>query len=177
MRKLLFAGFFIFALAPLLKSQHQPHLQGQEPLRHWRTAVLIGHTFIPAGNEPGRLIIPSWGFDLEYWGGEKWGIGLHNDLEIETFLVEHEGETEVLEREYPLVLTFDALFRPWKGLVLQLGPGLELERNEDFLLLRTGLEYEFEFGHHWDISPAFFYDTREGAYDTWSLALGVGKRF
>ncbi len=144
---------------------------------YFRVAALIGHTFIPTGPAPDRLAVPSWGLDLEYWFSHKWGAGLHNDLEIETFLVEHEGHEEVLAREYPLVLTLDVLFKPWKQLVLLAGPGWELERNEDFFLVRAGLEYEFELGHGWDLSPTFFYDTRQHAYDTWSIALGVGKQF
>jgi hypothetical protein len=57
------------------------------------------------------------------------------------------------------------------------GPGYELESTESFFLFRAGLEYEFEITHHWDISPAFIYDSRLGAYDTWTVALGIGKRF
>ncbi|MCB9288434.1 MAG: hypothetical protein H6560_14090 [Lewinellaceae bacterium] len=160
-------------------AQHEDHHElnsAEHTNGYFRAAVLIGHTFVPTGPEPDRLAVPSWGLDLEYWFSHKWGIGLHNDLEIETFLVEHEGQEEVLTREYPLVLTVDALVKPWKQLVLLVGPGLELERTENFFLVRAGVEYEFELGHGWDISPTFFYDTRQNAYDTWSIALGVGKR-
>ena len=105
-----------------------------------RVAVLMGHTFIPMGPSHDRLAVPSWGIDLEYWFNHKWGAGLHNDIEIETFLVEHEGHEEVLTREYPLVLTLDALYKPWKQLVLLVGPGWEFEPTEDFFLIRAGVE-------------------------------------
>ncbi len=140
-------------------------------------AVLLGHTFIPAGSQNNqRLLIPSWGLDLEYWPASKWGIGLHNDLEIETFLIE-KPEEEALERRYPLVITADLLYKPWKGLVLMAGPGVEVDPSQTFFLIRYGLEYEFEFSGHWDIFPSVFYDSRKDAFDTWSIALGVGKRF
>jgi len=161
------------------EGSHQPEVPPQSAAHHFRpfrVAVLIGHTFIPARHSSERLIIPSWGLDLEYWFNPKWGLGLHNDIELQSFLIE-KGEDEIIEREYPLVLTLDALYRPWKGLVLQFGPGYELETTESFFLVRTGVEYEFELPGHWDISPSFFYDTRDRLYDTWSIALGVGKRF
>lgn len=182
MRHLILLPTFLLALALPLASlaQHEEtarHISPAHTNGYFRMAVLIGHTFIPMGTEPDRLAVPSWGLDLEYWFNHKWGIGLHNDLEIETFLVEQEGHEEILTREYPLVLTLDALYKPWKQLVFLVGPGWEIERNEDFFLVRAGVEYEFELGQGWDLSPAFFYDSRRNAYDTWTIALGVGKSF
>lgn len=157
--------------------RHQNH-HGKQPFPHFRAAVLLGHTLIPEEHAGEAFFIPSWGLDLEYWMNPKWGIGLHSDLEIETFVIlRDEGEFGELERLSPLVLTLDVLYKPWKGLVLQLGPGIELERNENFSLFRAGIEYEFELSHHWDLAPTVFYDSRTDEYHTWSIALGVGKRF
>lgn len=143
---------------------------------HLRAAVLIGHTYVPASATESHLFIPSWGLDLEYWFNESWAIGLHNDVELQSFLIEHLDGME-LEREFPLVFTLDAIVKPWKGLVVQVGPGYEFEKTENFFLVRAGVEYEIEFGHHWDLSPSLFYDTRFEANDTWTIALGLGKRF
>lgn len=167
--------------APILAQHHEAPAEVKTPeqhseFKHWRIAPLIGHTMVPAGTSSDHFAIPSWGLDLEYWLNPKWGIGLHNDLEVQSFIVEHDGQ-EMLERESPLVLSLDLLWKPWKGLVFLAGPGYEFEKEENFKLLRFGAEYEFEFDHHWDISPSLFYDTRQEAYDTWSIALGIGKRF
>lgn len=148
----------------------------EETYKNFRLAVLIGHTSVPSRENPDHLFIPSWGFDVEYWFSRKLGLGIHNDIELQSFLVEGNHEM-TLEREYPLVLTLDLLYKPVGDLVLLAGPGYELEKMEDYKLIRFGVEYEFEFGNHWDISPTLFYDTRMNAYDTWSIALGVGKRF
>ncbi len=177
--------FFLGYLPIISQAQHveEEYLHGsihsvEERIPPFRVAVLIGHTLIPDEHSGEEFFIPSWGLDLEYWFNKEWGIGLHSDLEIETFvLVRENAEQDELERQSPLVLTLDALFKPWKGLVFQVGPGIEIERSENFPLLRLGLEYEFELPNHWDIAPSFFYDNRFGAYHTWSIALGVGKRF
>lgn len=156
-------------------AEHRPPGH-EETFKNFRVALLIGHTSVPSGNGREHLFIPSWGVDLEYWFNRHWGLGFHNDMELHTFVIE-ENHEEYLEREYPLVVTFDLLARPWKELVLLAGPGYEIEKNEDFKLFRFGIEYEFEIPGHWDISPVVFYDTRFDAFDTWSIALGVGKRF
>ncbi|TXB69469.1 porin family protein [Phaeodactylibacter luteus] len=143
---------------------------------HLRAAAFISHTFIPGVAEGSRFAIPSYGLDIEYWFDETWGVGLHNDIELESFIIEGEQE-EFLERDFPLVSSLDLLFKPWKGLAFQIGPGVEIDKHETFLLFRLGVEYEIELGHHWDLYPTFFYDTREDSYTTFSIGLGVGKRF
>ncbi len=136
------------------------------------------HTYIGTSTSEGRntLIVPSLGLDFEYWFSEAWGIGSHNDIELISFEVERENENFV-ERETPVLLTLDALWKPWKGLVVIAGPGIEFEPEENLFVFRVGLEYEIEFGSHWDIAPTIFYDSRADAYDTISMGLGVGKRF
>jgi hypothetical protein len=178
---------FIIVLAVLLfplSSWSQHNHTSISDLNHsdhpsWRVALLIGHTLIPEQHANQNFFIPSWGLDLEYWFSPKVGLGIHNDLEVETFVILRDsGEGDELERITPLVFTLDLLIKPYKGLVLQIGPGYEIEKEEGFPLFRTGIEYEVEFGNHWDISPTVFYDSRfDGGYHTWSIALGVGKRF
>ena len=146
---------------------------------HFRVALLIGHTLIPEEHAHENFFIPSWGLDVEYWFSPKIGLGIHNDLEIETFVIMTEnGEADHLERVSPLVLTLDLLIKPYHGLVFQVGPGIEIEKGDNFKLYRIGLEYEYEINHKWDICPTVFYDSRfGGGYHTWSIALGIGRRF
>lgn len=171
---------YIFTLAAIhliISAFGQNHDSAEKSFPHFRIAGLIGHTFIPTSvSAQARMVIPSWGLDVEYWFNERIAIGLHNDIEIQSFLIEKDGD-EVLEREFPLVLTLDALYKLPNGLVFGLGPGYEIEPNESFFLIRAGVEYEIELHHHWDLSPTVFYDTRFEANDTWTFAIGIGKRF
>ncbi len=181
MSKKIFLFFLFFQLFYVSYAQdtdvHHVH-SSEQKLPPVRIAALIGHTLIPEEHAGENFFIPSWGLDIEYWFSNKLGVGIHSDLEMETFVIlrSNEEQTE-LERLSPLVSTLDVLYKPWKGLVLQLGPGLEFERSENFPLFRMGIEYEFEIHNHWDISPTAFYDTRFGEYHTWSIALGIGKQF
>lgn len=146
--------------------------------KHFRISAVLYHTYIGTRTSDGKemLIVPSIGLDLEYWLNERWGIGSHNDLELISFEVEGRGGT-FIEKETPVLLTVDVLWKPWKGLVLLAGPGVEFEREENLFVVRGGLEYELELGSHWDVAPTIFYDSRIDAYDTFSVGIGIGKRF
>ncbi|KAA6438165.1 hypothetical protein ACD591_18580 [Rufibacter glacialis] len=141
-------------------------------------SAVLYHTYIGTETSDGKelLIVPSVGLDLEYWFNEKWGIGSHNDLELISFEVE-DREGTFIEKETPVLLTLDVLWKPWKGLVLLAGPGVEFEKEENLFVIRGGLEYELELGSHWDVAPTIFYDARKDAYNTFSVGIGIGKRF
>lgn len=161
-------------------------LQAQEGLSHdpfydhthFRISAVLGHTFIPTETRTGEtfLYIPSWGLDLEFWFNHHWGIGLHNDLEMETFEI-IQGSDEFIERQYPLVITLDLLWMPGEHWVFLAGPGVEFETNRNLNVFRLGAEYEYPLHHHWDIAPAIYYDFRVGAFDTWSVGVGLAKSF
>ncbi|MTI21774.1 hypothetical protein E1176_12150 [Fulvivirga sp. RKSG066] len=157
----------------LIPAKSQDHTT-QTPNK--RIALYLGHTLIPEVRSEKRFVIPSWGLDLDYWFNPKIGLGLHSDIELETFVIKSE-KTEELERNYPLVLTLDALYSPIEGLILQVGPGAEVDRQKSFFLVRMGIEYEIQLTHHWDLSPTIFYDHRIYNFSTWTFSLGVGKRF
>ncbi|WP_282072194.1 hypothetical protein [Polaribacter atrinae] len=152
--------------------------QEHENFKHFRISPVITHTFIPTTTDEGdkTVIVPTFGLDLEYWLNEKWGFGFHNDIELETFITEKEHETFV-EKEFPLVLTFDALYKFKEHWVFVLGAGGEFEKNENLFIVRAGIEYEVEFGNHWDVSPTIVYDHRSNNSSTWGIGIGIGKRF
>lgn len=154
------------------------YVSAQEDFKHFRISPVLSHTYIPLATNEGdqTVIVPSFGLDLEYWFNEKWGIGFHNDLELETFEIETDDK-KFIEKEYPLVLTFDALYKFYKGWVLVAGSGIEFEKSENLFIIRTGLEYEIEFGHHWDVAPTIIYDYRSNNTSTWAIGIGIGKRF
>jgi len=154
-------------------------VEESEIFKHHRVAVMISQTHIPkgfqSGGASGSLIVPSWGLNYEYWINRKWAIGLHNDMEITTYIIEDENGAE-LERSRPLIIALVGIYNPWKGLEFVLGFGREFEENKKFWVYRFGLEYEIEIGGHWDIAPALVFDIKENLYDSWTIGLAVGRR-
>lgn len=144
---------------------------------HFRLALLLGHSIVPVDEVGTRTTIPSWGIDIEFWLNHKFGIGLHNDLEMMTFVIERGENEEALVREYPKVFTLDLLYSPISDLVLIGGIGKEFEINENYFLYRLGIEYEIPISKRWDICPSFAYDSRKDAFNTCTIMLGIGHKF
>lgn len=144
----------------------------------FRIATFIGHTLIPDNRGEKHFFVPSYGIDLEYWLNRYWGFGWHNDIELETFVVETDDE-DLLERAYPFISTLDVLFKMQDQLVLMVGAGYEFERESSFFILRFGVEAKFAITHSWDVFPTVFYDTATGgrSYSTVTIGLGIGKHF
>ncbi len=145
--------------------------------KKFRVAVNLGHGHIPTASMPDNsfVAIPVWGLDFQFWFNEKWGVALKNDIEIAKYTVSE--NTEQL-RENPVIISLPVLFSPWdNGLTFLAGPGIELEEHQNFSVFRFGLGYEFEFGNHWDFAPEFVYDLKNGHINTFTIAIGVGKRF
>ena len=133
------------------------------------------HTYIPESTVTGKetLILPSIGLDIDYYFQSRFGIGLHNDLELMTFEVKGEEGIEI-EREYPVVLTLDLLYKFNRNTVLFAGPGIELEQSQNYSLFRMGIEYIACINKTLTFSPIFSYDYRLGAYNTFSFGIGIG---
>lgn len=169
------AFIFIVMIAHNLLAQiHQQHEESVAEERGFRIVGIIGHTLV---NSEGldNVFVPSWGLDFEYWFNNKWGIGLHNDVEIETFVIKNADNNEI-ERVNPVVLTLDALYHIGHGLVITLGPGVELEREESYYLFRVGVEYEKDITKQFYLLPNLFLDQRFDGYHTWNIGLGIGMR-
>lgn len=154
--------------------EHNEHIHKQADGSGFRIAGVIGHTLV---NNEGmdNVFVPSWGLDFEYWFNHSWGIGLHNDIEIETFIIRTSSGEEI-ERVNPLVLTLDALYQFGGGFVVTLGPGVELEKDESFYLMRVGIEYEKDITDSFYLLPNLFLDQRFDGYNTWNIGLGIGLK-
>ncbi|MCA6079171.1 hypothetical protein [Fulvivirga sedimenti] len=170
-----FISIFLFYGSFPAVSQEE---SGEARRRPLRLTASIGHTYLPKDTRVGKdvAILPSFGLDIEYWFSRRFAVGLHNDLELLHFQVVEQNDI-IIERDYPVLVTFDLIFNVYKGLTVYFGPGAELESHENFFVTRIGIEYEVEIGNNWDLHPVFFHDVRRNAYDTFSFGLGVGKRF
>lgn len=151
---------------------------GTNSHRPFHIAFVISHTYLPESTVNGveTLALPSFGLDIEYWFSDRYGIGLHNDLELLTFEIK-EGEDAVITRNYPLLLTIDFLWRPMTHWGVFLGPGAEFETEEDFVVFRIGTEYDLSVSDRISVNPIAFYDFRFGAYNSFSIGIGLSYKF
>ena len=169
----------VLFVAPLSAQQHEEH-QEHEALKRHQLALFTGYTWVPKGNphegDPeGTVIAPTIGIDYSFWISHKWGVGLYNDLELTSYVIETSADTTI-PREYAYVGAIVGVFEPTPGLGLFAGPGVELEPHENFFVLKVGFEYAFAIANGWSTGFVFGYDFKE-EYDSFALGISVARRF
>ncbi|AZQ61265.1 hypothetical protein EI427_03220 [Flammeovirga pectinis] len=188
--KLLALFIFLFSSVTCF-GQEEEHstkkMHGREEahgkLKHHRIALIWAHGYVPKAidNKDQTVIIPVIGLDYEYWFSHKFAIGLSNDIELTNYVIEnHEGEE--LEREYSYVGAIMGIFEVAPLWVVAVGPGVEIEKNQNFFVAKINIEREFPIaGVGWDVTPMFSYEVKtsngHGVYDAFNLGIGIGKRF
>jgi len=159
----------------------ESHEKETEKHKHQLTLV-ISHSHITEGvNESGDskwIVVPSWGFDYNYWIADHWAIGLHTDIMIEDFSVkDHGDEDKTIERTKPFAAVPAVVFKPKEHSSFIAGMGAEFAKEGNFALTRLGYEYGWELPKYWELGASLTYDIKWSAYDTWVIGLGVSKSF
>lgn len=179
--KLVFAFFFGLTFMSVNGQDHDGHDDDKHEFKHFRIAMSIGHGYIPTATKQDAsfLVLPTWGVDFQYWRNEKWAIGFKGDLEIANYIIDDKDNENQLERESPLILTTPIFYSPWEenGVVFLMGPGVELEGDHDFFVVRMGVGYEMHLPRNWDVAPEVIYDLKGGYVNSFTLAIGIGRRF
>ena len=117
------------------------------------------------------LIVPTFGFNYDYWWNSKWGIGLHSDIVLQQYKVERHDNQNLLARENPIALCAIVSYEPFPRWILMGGYGIELEKNENINLFRFGLEYGIPLKDHWELGFSIEYDHKINTYS--SIMFGV----
>ena len=150
---------------------------------HHQLGIVLGHAHLSNGVKQGEKqwqVLPSFGVNYNYWFNEKWSIGLHTDIIIETYEVERHlesGSIEVLERETPIAPALMIGYKPHEHFSFLMGPGYEIEPEENLMLIRLETEYSIEMAEGLEFEAGIGYDFRIDAFDSWSTVLGIAHSF
>jgi hypothetical protein len=164
-----------------LEEQSAPSSESENHHKH-SLSVLLAHVHIGNGAEDGSIRgiqRPSWMLAYNYHFDEKWALGLHGDIILETFFVEREGspgeggEPGLLERDYPISLVAAGTFKPIEHLGVILGGGLEFDKSESFGLVRFGLEPNLMLSERIELLLNLSYDIKIDGYNNWNLGFGI----
>ena len=176
MHKLLFITLFLVALASSSFAQEGEIGEAENHRRQIRAAIMMANSHVPNGFEGDTKVsvLPTWGFDVDYFFHRRWSVALQGDVKIQRFEVETEsGE---LERSFPVafagVIHYHAL-RHWSFYV---GPGIELEKSENLFLVKIGTEYSFELTEDFEIALNLAFENKDNVYDTWTFGVAFNKR-
>lgn len=159
----------------------QEEKENSDDFHHHSIAVLINHTTIFKGLKGGEktaISVPSWALDYSYSFNEKWSLGLHNDIIIENFLIEKSSDGEAIERNTPIASVIVGSYKLTEHFGVELGAGMEFEKDENFVLARIGAEYAIEIPkHNLEVLFALDYDIIFEAYNSFNIGFGIAKLF
>jgi len=168
-------------------SSEKEILEAEEGVNKHAISFILSHTHIQSGVNNSRgdnwIAAPSFGINYTYLINEKWGIGLHTDIITEEFVVMNkniqieDGEDEVIERSYPIASAIMLTYKPFKHIAFLAGGGMEFSKEENFSLVRLGVEAPFEIPGDWEIFGSFTYDINIDAYDSINFGIGISKLF
>ena len=171
----------LFFLCFGVLSYAQEHIENHETTHKHSIGLLISHSTIFEGIESGEkstISVPSWAINYNYIFNVKWSIGLHNDIIIENFLIEKTSDGEVIERKTPITSIIVGTYKITEHFGIELGAGMEFEREENFGVARLGAEYSIEIPkHNLEVLFGLDYDFVFGAYNTLNIGFGLAKLF
>ena len=126
------------------EEEHKPKIRG---------AIMMANSHVPKAIEGGKkvAVIPTWGFDVDYFFHPRWSVALQGDVKLQSFEVEEESDV-TLERNIPVALAAVMHYHALRHWSFYLGPGYELESHENLFLVRAGTEYSFEITEDFEIA-------------------------
>ncbi|MEE4247885.1 MAG: hypothetical protein V2I33_21015 [Kangiellaceae bacterium] len=165
-----------------LVAQHEEHTSAPEFLEFKHgISFVVGHTYISKGvrNDSDNWIsAPSFGINYNFRLNEKWSIGLHNDIIIESFAVELTNRSETIERVFPISNILMSNYWITDSWAVAAGAGVEWERNEHFEMIRLGTEYAMGLKKsHLEVLFTLNYDILIDAFDTINFGIGLNRLF
>ncbi len=162
-----------------LAAQDEHGHHAETPFLPNRLGVTVGYAWIPSGSDlEGQSnvhIVPTFGLVYAKRFNEKIGLGWSNEIEFASYVIEH-GDEEILEREFGFVSAAVFIYEPIHKLGLFAGPGVELEKNQNFFVIKVGAEYFVKMLDDWYILIEGYYDIKE-VYSAFGLSLSVGIMF
>lgn len=145
------------------EEEHEPRIRG---------AIMMANSQVPNAFEGDKkiIVIPTWGFDVDYFFHRRWSFAIQGDVKLQSFEVEEENGV-ILARSYPTTLASVIHYHALRHWSFYLGPGYEFEQSENFFLVRAGTEYSFEITEKFEIGLNLMYENKEEVYDTWTFGV------
>jgi hypothetical protein len=143
-----------------------------------RGAIMMANSHVPKAFEGGKkvTVIPTWGFDVDYFFHPRWSVALQGDIKLQNFEIKLEESNVALERSFPVALATVLHYHALRHWSFYIGPGYELEQHENFFLVRAGTEYSFEITENFEIALNLLYENKDEVYDTWTFGIAFNKK-
>ena len=172
MKKLLFVSIILISFFQSAIAQEEEQSEHQKKIRG---ALMMANSHVPNSTNGDKqvVVIPTWGFDVDYFFHRRWSVAFQGDVKLQSFEIEHEGVA--LEKSFPVafagVIHYHAL-RHWS---FYAGPGYEFEKTENLFLVKLGTEFSFEITEKFEIALNLAYENKQEVYDAWTFGIAFNK--
>jgi len=141
-----------------------------------RFAVMMANSHALNATKDGKrvIIIPGWGFDLDYRFHKRWSVAFQTDVKLQSFEVEEENV--MVKRTFPVSVAGVIHFYPLKHWSFYTGPGCEIEKSKTVFLVKAGTEYSFEITDRFEIGLNFIYEGKIKLYDSFTFGIALNSR-
>lgn len=155
---------------------HSQNEVKDDDLPKFRGAIMMANSHVPAATEAGKkvAIMPTWGFDFDYFFHKRWSVALQGDVKLQSF--ETEDNNTLLKRNYPFTAAVALHFHLKKHWSFYAGPGYEFEPNKNLALIKFGTEYSFEMTDNFEIALNLIYENKQNVYDSWTFGIAFNRK-
>ncbi|MGN6645056.1 MAG: hypothetical protein ACTHJT_00890 [Cytophaga sp.] len=151
--------------------------EGENTFKRHRLTLMMANSHVSKviNEQSSFFIIPTWGFDYDYFLTKRFALGMKNDIKLSEFEIEPESD-EIIQRTYPVCTSVMATGKVWKELSVFGGPGYEFShKSKSFFQLIVGAEYGFELKEDLELSLNFSYENKLNYYSAWMFGFGMSK--
>lgn len=123
------------------KAQYEHNEDSHVIKHHNAVAIFVGNTMI----RPSGFNLPTIGLEYIREINDHLGIGIMSEVELGSHIIqidEHNGTKTEVERHSAALIIPSVFLRVYKGLIVTVGYGVELEKNENLGLSKVSLEYK-----------------------------------
>ena len=167
---------YLFIILIVLGAHHTTAQEYQKEHAQNFVGFFVGNTIIVQSG----FQMPTIGVEFVREVSPNIGIGIVAEYEFGSHIVQrNEGGSVIseVEREGAFLILPSAFFKIYKGLILTVGYGVELEKHENLILSKVGLEYKFQMDDpNWIILPSVSWDHTE-LFDGAVYGVTFGYKF
>ncbi len=171
-----FVLLFLLFIAANLSAQEHDNENTKHELLHHKLFIQYGLVHVPEGHNEGEeentgVFIASYGLGYSYRINHKWAIALEANIEGGNYLIKGD-----IHRENVFIIAAVAGYELMPRWGLFIGGGIEIEKHENYAVMRFGTEYVFPIGKEWAIAPLLTFDHKVD-YTSWEFAVMLSKSF
>lgn len=121
--------------------------------------------------------VPTYGLEFGRSVTKWFGLAVHNEFELQHFVIVDEDENTDITRSNIYILTGLIYFIPIRHLGVYMGYGHEFTGSQGYEVYKVGMEYSIHINGGWDIAPEVCFDRVGNLFTTFTFGFTIGKSF